>query len=65
MPYCALPEPSGNIIVRAFIGRHGKYLIGLPELDQLVHEKKGGIVRHPGRLLGIIGDENYRIVAFQ
>ena len=57
---CALSKPACDVVFRPFVGRVGKYLFGLIELDHLAQQKKAGKLRHSRRLLHIVGHDHDR-----
>src|SRR6266581_2292159 len=64
-----LPEPPGDVSLCALVLRPVEEIRGGSELDQLaepsldVHEHEGGEVRHARRLLHVVGDDDYGVLA--
>src|SRR4030081_665052 len=67
----SLPEPAGDVSLGAAVPRLVEQIRRGCELDQLaisvvgVHQHEGCEVRHAGRLLHVVRDDDYRVVARQ
>ena len=63
--HAALTISSRDIVPGPSVLRFGKKMPGTAPLNHLARQKKGGIIRHPCRLLHIVGDDNDGISFFQ
>ena len=65
MLYVLLSEPSRNIVLRLFFARVGENFVGTVELNQFSEIEKGRLVADACRLLHVVGDDDYCVLAFQ
>src|SRR5579863_2427570 len=61
----SLAEPAGNVIFRLFVRRLGENLLRLVELDQFSQQEESRELRHPRRLLHVVGDNYDGIPLFE
>src|SRR6266446_3433450 len=56
---CApLSKPACDVVFRPLVGRGGKYLLGLVELDQLAQQKEAGELGDARSLLHVMSHDN-------
>src|SRR5712671_4594894 len=68
MPTCLSrrsPESAGDVVLGLLHLRLDEQLVGDAELDHLAKVHVGGEIRHPCRLLHVVGDDHHRVVALQ
>src|SRR3954453_22488501 len=58
-------EAAGDVILGAPVVRRGEHPAGGVELDQLAEIHEGGEIRHPRRLLHVVGDDDQGVFRFQ
>src|SRR5579862_2211667 len=63
--YRRLPEPAGDVVLRARVLRRGEHFARRIEFDQLAEIHEGSEFRHPRGLLHVVGDDHNRIVVGQ
>src|SRR5687767_1976555 len=60
-----LPEPAGDVVLRALVAGIGEELARDAGLDQLSEQHEASVVRHPRRLLHVVRDDHDRVAVLQ
>src|SRR5262245_2400216 len=61
MPSLRSTEAAGDVVLGPLVPRIGEQLARHAELHQLAQQQEPRVVRHPGRLLHVVGHDDDRI----
>src|SRR5689334_25259445 len=65
MSEVGLPKPAGDIVLRPFVARVREDLVRGSKFDKFPVEHECGVVRDPGGLLHVVGDDRDRVARLE